>query len=1395
MIRVGIDVGSLFIKIYGTIEGKLIKHYSSHEGEYLNIIEKKILPHFKKDGSFVSVTGRYALSVSSKFGFSQVDYVTALIRSVLSFYPEARQIMDIGGGSVSLIYLDEEGRFKSYVTNSICAAGTGSFLDEQMRRLGLNYENIKEFSIIKDPPHIAARCAVFAKTDIVHFQQEGYTKEDLWSGLSRGMVTTIFQTLLKGKTLSGLTVVTGGVTLNKSVMYWLNRLLRTPIKSFELAPLSGAHGAFIVGEKKENTNFMNFSETKTQVIFCNFQKNKRRPPLQLNITFFPDERPLLNYITQEGTEVRIHCNLEGVIPVFLGIDIGSTSTKAVLIDVNDRIIIDLYRKTLGEPVESTKKLFKAILDIEKKNNVKFKVLGCGTTGSGRKIVGKLTGADVIKNEITAHVKGALKIDSGIDTIFEIGGQDSKYIRTENGNIVDSNLNYVCAAGTGSFVEEQAEKLGFSINEVGDIVLGISPPLTSDRCTVFMEQDVLHLLQKGYDRKEVMAAVCYSVIENYLNRVVGKRYISPKRILFLGATARNKGLVAAIENLLNVEVVVSPFSHVMGAYGVALLSRELKNRKTRFRGFELAYKRINLSEGRCEICNNRCRINYLEIEGEDEKPSFGYMCGREPDEKRVKNLDKISLYHKREKFLHLNYFKNNTTNRGKRIGIPMALSTYSYLPFFKTLFMSLGFEVILTGKTDPLKKEKAFDIVGSEYCCPVKFAHGHIFELLQREDVDYVFYPLFVSDKRDYSNFPNYFFCPLNIGLPAMIKNSIGNELERKLLSPVIDNRYSLKINVKNLVEVFGSKLKIDEKKIKLSLVEAYKAQEEFSYKLKEEGKKALKELREKDEIGIVILGRPYNIFDTGINLSIPLKIANLGFKVIPMDFIPFEGINIEGVLHHMYWKYGQDILRTLYFIKNEKNLFPLYLSNFNCGPDSFLLTYCDEIFKEKPFLTLELDEHRADAGYITRIEAFADVIENYISSGKKVYLTEGSKICNGGVPLSLIIRKPPENPGNFRKRIIWIPHMHIYGTPLFAAAFRAFGYEAKPIPPEDLNDFELGRKLSRGSECLPAILTIGSFINAVKKYGYERGKHALFMATATGPCRFGQYRNLHRIILNRIRWDDIPIMSPSSSNTYSGLPNDLRRYLWKIILTADILFKIGCKLRPYEKRRGEVNEFLDFAMKELIKVVEKRGDVEKTLSRIAEDAIKIDISKKKKPLVGIVGEIYIRSNAFSNQSVVDVIERNGAEAWPTPLSEWFLYTSFMESWNKKKEGKNFIEKVRISLKNQFLKGVESRFYNLVSPILQDRIEPEIDEILKTAKKYSLHEFQGEATLTVGRTILFLEEGASLVVNCSPFGCMPGSLSSGVLNFIQEKFNRPVVNMFYDGEVYINDILDVYLRNL
>jgi predicted CoA-substrate-specific enzyme activase len=1377
--RIGVDIGAVSLKaVRINSAGEVVQSfYARHKGEPAPVLERALRELALKPGDSIGFCGLNATRFCEAFETKRLDIAACQIRVVHAQFPEVRNIIDIGGGSVTLVELDAQGHFQNYATNSMCAAGTGSFLDEQAGRLGLDYSDKGLVGSVAEPPSIATRCSVFAKSDLIHRQQEGYSKAAMWSGLCRGMTRTLIGTLLRAKPLDAPTAIIGGVALNGEVLRWLDasfpKLLRVPT-SPHLAAALGAAALGSVPKHLPSAEALHKIATANDLEFHDW-------PLTLEKSKYPDFRLAESFTDDDGNEIRIVSWPQGQpLRVYMGVDIGSTSTKLALLNEKEELVVDVYRKTGGDPVGATQKLCRALRNLEAKKGARIEVLGSGTTGSGRKIVGEVMGADAIINEISAHVAGATFTDPTVDTIFEIGGQDAKYMHIVDGHIRDANMNYVCAAGTGSFIEEQANKLGYKVADVGPAVLGVKPPRATDRCTVFMEQDVGRFIEAGASREEALAAVMVAVAKNYLNKVVGNRHRSRKRIMFQGATARNKALVAAFERLLDVEVVVSPYCHVMGAFGVARLVRQTVQEqgtgKTRFRGLDLDKRKINLRKETCSLCQNDCTITFADIEGVEGAPSWGYMCGRDPNEQKVRKSPHDRALRLRQRLWREAGAGVKVADDAPVVGIPQALLTYTYYPLWQRFFNTLGFKVQLSGQTSDEIRELGPRMAGADFCFPAKLALGHVAKLINTSGVDFVFVP-HLKNTPATDETTGTAICPYVQGTSAASRTALlMNHMDAsRMLSPLVDMRMRERDIIKTLADDLAKPLGRSAREIRGAWRAGLQAQAAFEQRCYEEGAKILEEATAKKEKMILLVGRPYNNYDNGANLGLPQKIADLGRTVLPMDFVKPE-LNRLGIRYrNAFWSYGQKILAALEKAAESELLDVIYLTNFSCGPDSFLLSFAEEIMGKRPLLMLELDEHGADAGYMTRLEAYFDVL-------RRPRPDRGPRA------------REHEEPTDFKGRTIWIPPMHQFGTRLVAAAFRQQGYDARALSDEDHEAFELGRSRTRGSECLPCALTIGTFLKTLRKQP-AGGRHAFFMPSSKGPCRFGQYTVLHRQILDREGFEDVAILAPASNNAYQGLSSLMRRSLYKAIVVSDIILKAQCKVRPYEVNAGETDRVVAEITEAVAHVLEKDGDLPGCIRESMAKMAAIPVTGARKPLVGIVGEIYVRNNIFANEDVISAVELFGGEAWMIPITDWILYTSSID--NYKEEFPSTImswDKADTFVTYHWMRHWEQKLMRAASPFLDDRHEPPFQECMKLATPYMEFYCGGEGKLSIGRAIKFAQQGAAMVVNCAPFGCMPETVATSVFGRVSADVDMPIVSMFYDGNGGQNRRLEVFLNN-
>ena len=921
----------------------------------------------------VRVTGSGARLIAEALGAPFENEFKAIARGLSSLHPEAQTIFEMGGETSKFIRLDAShagapGGISDYQTNGDCAAGTGSFMDQQASRLLYEIEDVGDIVLgAGKAASIAGRCSVFAKSDMIHAQQKGYEPPEVLRGLCDAVVRNFRGTIAKGKVVAPPVAFIGGVAANKGAVQALREAfgledggLFVPEFHFSMGAIGAALLEAAAGEEGPLVAGLE--------------------PAALPAAEFPVAEPLSmeKVLLLRDTVKPYEWPADGrPVDVFMGIDIGSVSTNFVVMDEAGEVIKEIYTTTDARPVEVVNA---GLAEIRDEIGDRIVLRGVGTTGSGRELIGELTGADTVTDEITAHKTGAdfigRRIGKQVDTIFEIGGQDSKFISLQDGIVVDFAMNEACAAGTGSFLEEQAEKLGIDIKgEFARMALSSPAPIRlGERCTVFMERDVMAYQQRGARREDLVAGLAFSIAYNYLNRLVRERKIG-ECIFFQGGTAYNDAVAAAFSHILDKQIIVPPYNGVIGALGMALLARERIQRTgatTTFRGWDLEQVDYKVVDFVCKGCSNECDVRQFTIEGE--KTYWGDKCSdryRKPAkvDKQPVIEDLIAL---REELLLEPYHeaRERVGDDAPTVGIPRSMYTFERLPYWATFFAELGARPVLSPETDKTIREVGVDLSVAEPCFPIRVAHGHV-DWLLREGVDHVFLPNQINEETEFPQF-NSHACPWGQTLPFVVRAAPRIEEHRdKLLSPLVRFRQSQEELARDLRET-GARLGADERRVRAALDAAARAQDAFRAALLEAGERALATLDETGELGIVLVGRPYNMYDKGVNMDIPRKLRKFyGVNVVPLDFLPIKGIDINDIVPNMYWNYGRKILQAARFVRDHPRLHLIYMTNFKCGPDSYVKHYV-RAASGKPYLTLQFDEHQNDAGAMTRCEAYLD---------------------------------------------------------------------------------------------------------------------------------------------------------------------------------------------------------------------------------------------------------------------------------------------------------------------------------------------------------------------------------------------------------------------------------------
>ena len=925
----------------------------------------EIVPEDRVEG--MRVTGSGSRTIAKVLGLFFENEFKAIARMIGTCYPQVRTIFEIGGESSKYIRL-ENSTIADYDRSGECAAGTGSFLDQQSLRMKYSVEEVGEVVCTANcAARIAGRCSVFAKSDMIHAQQKGYSPAEILRGLCDAVARNFKGSIVKGRPVEAPVALIGAVSQNAGVTNALHEAFSLNEGELfvpaEFAWCGAIGAAMLEAEEPMKRSILEIHRLRQH-------DSEDKASL--------DSHPLsTENVIQLRNKVGVYVPPPGdePIPAYMGLDIGSVSTNVVVIDEFGTVIHDIYLRTAGRPIEAVQE---GLTEVEARWGNRLKIQGVGTTGSGRELIAEFVGADAVNDEITAHKTGALHISSTlggepVDTIFEIGGQDSKFISIEHGVVTDFAMNEACAAGTGSFLEEQAEKLGISIKgEFARLALGApNPTRLGERCTVFMERDVTGWLHKGETTPNLVAGLAYSIALNYLNRVVRGRRIG-KVIYFQGGTAYNDAVTAAFASLLEKKITVPPYNGVMGAIGMALIARQWHQAtggETRFRGYDLRKLDLHTRDFVCKACTNLCDIKEFVIEGN--KSYWGDKCSdryRKPSTTGRKPVIE-DLFQFREQLIE----KLPNAKGGKfRVGLPRAMSMLDRLPFWRRYFAELGIETVLSPVTDPRISAAGIEMAVAQPCYPVQVAHGHVKALVDA-GLDYILIPNIAdAEGADSDKSAPSHYCPWNQTLPWVLRAApVLEEHQDKFLIPTLHFQLGAQQVKTGLAECMR-RIGITRSASDRAVEAAFAEQRAFQEKLLEAGQRALDLLDSIGEPGLVLVGRGYNIYDRGVNCDIPRKLRHrYGANVIPLDFLVTGRESIEDIHSNMFWVSGRKILEAARIAAKHPNLHVVYITNFKCGPDSYIKHFAREA-AGAPLLVLQFDGHGNDAGYMTRCEAYLD---------------------------------------------------------------------------------------------------------------------------------------------------------------------------------------------------------------------------------------------------------------------------------------------------------------------------------------------------------------------------------------------------------------------------------------
>ena len=1318
-----------------------------------------------------AVTGAGKDWVAAGLGLSAINPLLALSRAFAHGYPKVRTIIEIGGRDSRLVSMRELRPGEDPIAvdasqSSLCAAGTGSFLDQQALRLGFTPEELGRIAAESDSPaDVSGRCSVFAKTDLVHLQQSGTPERDMLAGLCYAVVRTFKSSVSKARRIEPPVAFCGGVARNQCVC----QAVRDIFDLDELAFLVPEHPQFVSALGSAYAA-MESSDHLPQVVWSS--DSLRRLEKEVRTAAAPRHLlPLSRPTHAPRAEHTVDSLPEGEgAAVFLGVDIGSTSTKAAAITQDGRVVARRYLWTSGRPIEAVRRVLR---EIGGELGPGATVNGIGTTGSGRYLIGDFIGADLIKNEITAQATASIAFDPQVDTVFEIGGQDSKFICIENGTVVDFAMNKVCAAGTGSFLSEQAERMGINVEEeFGARALAAQAPIDcGERCTVFMETDVSNYLASGASVDDLCAGLAYSIVRNYLSKVADRAKIG-SRVLFQGAVAYNRAVVAAFERELGQEVRVTPDNDISGCIGVALLARDAHIVQSRFRGFrEIAECRYEQGRFTCQQCENRCDVRRIAIEGR--APLFyGDRCDRYQTDKRVQsNLP--DLFHERAGWLLEDYAPE--PRGGPLVGIPRALLFWELLPYWRTFLRELGARTLLSTPTRQRHLARATDCMTTESCMPVKAAVGHVAELA-RERPDFLFLPTLVDRDRPTTEQTFRYNCPF-VQVWGHVARA-GIDLDAwgvRVLDPVIYPSMGPRLMRRELRSL-ARRLGLPESRVERARRAAAEAQAEFRSRLTQRGQELLADLP--GGRGVVLAGRPYNTCDPGLNLDLPRKLRKMGVLPIPMDMLPADESEVLSRWPNMFWHLGRRLLAAARAAGQDDRLDLIYVTNFRCGPDSFLTKFTPEAMRGKPYLQLEFDDHSADAGVVTRLEAFLD--------SRRSHATH--------------VHQPPApvraNPRH-RGLTVYLPHMGdmVYGA---AAAARGFGVNLQVIP-TDPTSFDIGMEYASGKECLPYILCVGNMVKTLRSPEFDRRNSAFFMASSAGPCRFGQYEQGMRRVLDDLGYQEVEIISmhQTKSHTKQFISVQFGKHVLRGLVAVAELERLARQLRPYEVDTGAVDHLYSESLNEVCAALERRDKPYAALSEVGRRFARLPTQHVDKPIICVVGENYVRNTPFANCHIVRKLEALDAVVLLPTFLEWIHHLNHcMRIFARERMGP--IKRLGLAIARRTFTRIEYNVREALAPADRDGTPPHVEALWENAMRADFVPFFGDASLSVGLAVHMAQQGVDGLVNVMPFTCMPGAIARSQLRRAAPLLGgMPVLDLEFDGrgEDFIRQELEMFMEQI
>ena len=1371
-IHMGLDVGSTTVKLvildneFNILYSTYRRHFSDVKKTVKDVINE-VYDKYKYDSLTCAVTGSGGLSVTKLLDVDFIQEVIAGKVAISSYIPQTDVAIELGGEDSKITYL--KGSVEQRM-NSICAGGTGAFIDQMASLLQTDASGLNEMAkSYKKLYPIASRCGVFAKTDVQALINQGAEKEDIAISVFQSVVNQTISNLACGRPIRGNVAFLGGP------LHFLNMLRERFIKTLNLkdeeiivpenSQIFVALGAAISSFETKSMPFIElFNRVNSNIKVIEKETTTLEP-------LFKDKKDLEDFIEDHKTKNLREIPLSSYKgPIFIGIDSGSTTSKLVAFSDNNEILYKYYGSNKGNPLEI---VIEQLKEIYKKKNNEAYIASAGCTGYGEDFLKAALNLDLGEVETIAHFTAAKFFDPEVDFILDIGGQDMKSMKISDGVIESILLNEACSAGCGSFLETFARSVNLSAKEFANqATMGENPVDLGSRCTVFMNSNVKQAQKEGAEVTDIAAGLAYSVIRNALQKVIKVRDPKDlgKHIVVQGGTFLSNAVLRAFENLTGVKVTRPNIAGLMGALGMALICKEKSQGKSSIIDEEglsnFKYKSISTN---CHQCTNNCALS-INIFSNGKRYITGNRCEKgaglvKSNEEKLPNLYKYKL----ERLFSYKSLDEKNAPRGI-VGIPRVLNIYENYPFWHTFFTSLGYRVVLSSKSSREIYEKGIETITSETACyPAKISHGHIEDLIEK-GVKFIFYPAVFYEEKQFKNADDTINCPVVAGYSEVIKNNVDKIVNGNIvfLNPFISFNDRKRLE-KRLNEVFTD-IPYDE--IKRAVRAAYQEEDRYRLDVLNEGNKALSYIKEKNIKGIVLCGRPYHV-DPEINHGIPELINQLGLAVLSEDSVA-RNVEIDSRLRVLdQWNYHSRLYRAAKFVGQYDNLELVQLNSFGCGIDAVTTDQVAEIMKayNKIYTVLKIDEVSNLGSIKIRLRSLIEASEK-----REFIKKEADK-------LGLINEKPLLFTEEMRENYtILMPQMSPLHFEIFEPILQAEGINIKVLKDSGNKVVNEGLKYVNNDACYPSMFVVGQFIDAVKSGKYDTEHLALLMSQTGGACRASNYVAFIRKALKDSGYGHIPVIGLSFQEieSHPGFKFTRKQIirmgkkLVQALLYADLISRLTLATRPYELIKGSTNILRDrwieiTTSKDLS--YEKEDFIRNVYTMVGEFK-RLEISKIKKPKVGIVGEILVKYDPAANNHLAKVLEDEGAEVVIPDLTDFMMYSFKNQEYKYRLLSKSWLPSFVCNLGIYYIEY----YRKFVSKALEGTrfTKPEkIENIIDYAKKYvSLGNQYGEGWLLTGEMVELIESGTENIVCVQPFGCLPNHITGkGVIKAIRSTYEK------------------------